>query len=65
MGNVFQFGNYAITKDMFFGWSLQFNHDGMWHQLQDVDVSILEACAVQLYPAYVPEGFQQTVRAEL
>lgn len=66
MDNVFQFGNYAIAKMFLFGWCLEFNGDGMWYALREVDdIRILEACSTQLYPAYVPAEFQQAVKAEL
>lgn len=64
LSTEYEFGSYRFAKDMVFGWSISFNYSA-YLPIENFNDDVLNMIEMEIYPAYVPAGFQEAIRAEL
>ncbi len=65
MSTVFQFGQAQFVKDMVFGWHFRPNDNHDWQKLVDFPTDVLKELSTAVFPSYVPDELQSTIRGEL
>lgn len=65
MSTVFQFGQAQFVKDMVFGWHFRPDDNHDWQKLVDFPTAALKELSAAVFPSYVPDELQSTIRGEL